>query len=118
MSRLKADTVGRSTTYVCEDMDAGLPLHAHPPGSGLEHDVTCLTGELLVFVHPHTMYRLRAGDRLEFDATLWHSVRPLIEGTSFVNTAMQEQEEFHSVLNSPHNSQDWARKFDTQMLET
>jgi hypothetical protein len=108
MSRLKVSTRGRSTSYVCEDMDAGLALHAHQPGSGMEHDIRCTAGRILVFVHPGDVHELANGDTLEFDATRWHGIKPLQVGAAFVNTSSMEQPDFDSVLDSPHNAPTWA----------
>lgn len=108
MSRLKIDTVGKASRYECEDMDAGIPLHAHKPGSGLEHDVHCDAGRVLVFMLPQQAHILAPGETLAFDATQWHGLMPLEAGTRFTNTAQVEQEEFHSVLDQGHNAPEWA----------
>lgn len=110
MSHLRVDIVGRVSTYTCIDLEAGLPLHAHAPNGGMEHDVFCESGSLIVFIHPNTTRTLVAGSRFKFDTTLWHGIYPLEVGTVFINTAQAEQPEFHSILESPHNAPEWALK--------
>jgi quercetin dioxygenase-like cupin family protein len=108
MNRLKIDVMGTSTRYECEDMYAGLPAHAHKPNSGLEHNIHCIKGEILVYVLPETYKILKAGDIYEFDSTQWHGIVPIEEGAVFVNTSTTLQEDFHSVLDSAHNAPDWV----------
>lgn len=83
-------------------MDAGLPLHAHAPGSGLEHNVRCDSGRIVVFIHPDERHVLETGQTLSFDTTRWHGIAPLTVGACFTNTAQTSQPEFHSVLESRH----------------
>jgi hypothetical protein len=108
MANLKLKTANGSHFYECLDMDAGLPLHSHQPGLGAEHDIRCERGSLLVYVHPDKHFVMKAGERLEFDSTLWHGVVPLEEGTAFRNTTAQPQEDFESTLNSPHAAPPWV----------
>lgn len=109
MSRLKVSTRGCASYYECEDLDAGLPLHAHQPGSGLEHDVKCVAGAVLVWGTSGWWRILRAGDApLEFDSTSWHGLVPLSVGTAFVNTSITAQGDFESVLDSPHLAPSWV----------
>jgi hypothetical protein len=108
MSRLKVSIRGTASSYECEDLDAGLPMHAHQPGSQMEHDVHCTAGSLIVYVHPNEHHILHAGETLNFDATRWHGLVPLEIGTKFTNTSNLIQDDFDSVLESPHNAPDWV----------
>lgn len=116
MPRLKIDTVGHASSYECEDMDAGLPLHAHMPGSGLEHNIRCDAGRVLVFILPQRAHILSPGEVLEFDSTQWHGLMPLEPCTRFTNTSRIEQEEFHSVLDQGHNAPEWVQRFINAIL--
>jgi hypothetical protein len=100
---------GRAVSYECEDLDAGLPMHAHAPGSGMEHDIRCDAGRILVWVHPDEAHVLEAGQRLAIDTTRWHGIVPLTLGAAFTNTTQGfEHEAATTVLDSPHHAPPWV----------
>lgn len=109
MSRLKQAITGRSARFECEDLDAGLPMHAHQPNSGMEHDIRCEVGAILVYVHPDQHHVVRAGQTLQVDTTRWHGIVPLEVGAVFVNTGGVDLGDSSStVLESPHHAPDWV----------
>ena len=110
MSRLKYSVNGSKAYYECEDLDAGLIMHAHPPGSGMEHDIHCTKGSLLVYVHPNKHFIVNSGETLEIDTTLWHGIIPLEIGTKFMNTNSVDGGTFETVIESPHQAPDWVLK--------
>jgi len=104
-------TAGRLIHYLCEDMDAGLPMHAHEPGAGYEHDVTCTAGRVVVFIHPGEVHELGPGERLVFDSKAWHGIYPLEPRSAFTNELPQQpQGDGTTVLHSPHNAPAWAKQ--------
>ena len=116
MSRLHITVSGTASHYECEDMDAGLPLHAHAPGSPAEHDIRCDVGRLLVYLHPDGVHILEAGETLNFDNSRWHGIVPLTVGAQFTNTSRMVQDDAETVLESPHNAPEWVQRFITAIL--
>jgi hypothetical protein len=108
MSRLKQNINGSSVRYECEDLDAGLQMHAHPPGSGQEHDIHCEVGSLIVYIHPDEHYIVKAGETIKPDTTKWHGIVPLEAGTVFINTNDLDNGVSSTVLESPHNAPSWV----------
>ena len=115
MSRLKQTIDGATTRYECEDLDAGLPLHAHAPGP-LEHDVHCLVGAVIVYLHPADHYVVRAGETAHPDTTRWHGIVPIIAGSVFVNTNDADNGQSNTVLESPHSAPQWVLDIRDQLI--
>lgn len=117
MSRLKVSITGRATRYECEDLDAGVVMHAHKPGGGQEHDIHCVQGAVIVYLHPDEFHVVRAGETLKPDTSRWHGLVPLEAGTVFVNTCGAENEAFESVLDSPHQAPYWVLKLRDELID-
>lgn len=122
MARLKQDIYESGllfgSRYECEDLDAGLPMHAHTPVTGGDHNVICLRGSIIIY-GDDWHHVLKAGDVFDFDATLRHGIVPMNVGATFLNLSIigrpasadaMTYDQKHTVLDCPHGAPEWVLK--------